>query len=399
MKILQICNRIPYPPRDGGAIGIYNFTKAYYELGNEVTMLAMNTSKHFISPDSLPEDFLKLAELHAVFIDNAIKPLDALKFLLKGKSYHVERFISKEFEEKLISILEKKRFDIIHLDGLYVSSYIETIRHHSKAKVVYRAHNVEYLIWKRLAENAPLGPKKWYLNILAKQLKEYEQRQLNKFDLIVAITHQDQSVIQQMNCKAPLLVSPAGINLEEFIPDFSKVEFPSLFHIGGLDWMPNQEALLWFLKNVWRKINRHYPRLKFYIAGRKIPGWISRLKYANVIILGEVENAVDFINSKAIMIVPLLSGGGMRIKIIEGMALGKTIISTSIGAEGISYSHGKNILIANNPKEFVKYISQCVDDKKYSQRIGIAGIDLVKENYDNKKVVAALLDYYKSELC
>lgn len=398
MKILQVCNRIPFPPKDGGSIGIYNYTKEYSESGNEVTMLAMNTKKHFINLSDLPKNFTNFADIHSVYIDNSIKTTEAFFSFFKGECYILKRFISKEFEKKLIEILEKNKFDIVHLDGLYVSPYTEIIRQYSNAKIVYRAHNVEYLIWERMAQNTFFGLKKIYFNTLAAQLKEYERQQLNKFDLVVAITHEDEAMIKQLGCKAPIIVSPAGLELEKYEPDFSHTEFPSLFYIGGLDWMPNQEGLLWFLKNIWAEVHKEFTQLKFYIAGRNMPKWFGKLKYPNVMIVGEVEDAMSFMNSKSIMLVPLLSGGGMRIKIIEGMAMGKAIISTSIGAEGIVHSHWKNILIADKPYEFVRYISQCVSDKLFCEKTGNAAMEFVKEKYDNKKVVKELIDYYKNHL-
>jgi len=160
---------------------------------------------------------------------------------------------------------------------------------------------------------------------------------------------------------------------------------------------PNQEGLIWFLKNAWTRISDKYPDLNFYIAGRNAPEWfIQRCVYKNVIYLGEVGDAYKFMNSKAVMIVPLLSGSGMRIKIIEGMALGKTIISTSIGAEGIKCTHEKDILIADTVNDFINEIERVIINNDIFERVGNNAVIFVKENFNNITISGSLTGFYRS---
>ncbi len=398
MKILQIAYRAPYPLKDGGSIGIYNFTKGYHDLGNEVTLLAMNTTKHYLDEDHLPKALTSLADVHLVTVDNVLKKEEAFLNLFTMKSYNVQRFISPAFEDELVDILESKKFDVIHFDGLYVSPYLPIVKEYSKAKTVMRAHNVEHIIWQRLAQNAEGFFKKQYLQLLTRRLKRYEKQVINKFDAIIAITEEDKSLLQQLGCTTKVVVVPAGIDIKNYEPDTSSVEWPSLFHIGALDWMPNQEGVEKFISEEWEAIHNKFPDLKFYIAGRNMPLWMKKWKYPNVVLTGEVENAVKFINSKAIMIVPLYSGGGMRIKIIEGMALGKTIISTVLGAEGIPYTDGENILITKEKGDMLKCISRCVNDKRFTEKIGTQARRFVEERFDNKKVLSSLINFYQNQL-
>jgi glycosyltransferase involved in cell wall biosynthesis len=125
-----------------------------------------------------------------------------------------------------------------------------------------------------------------------------------------------------------------------------------------------------------------------------MPGWLINLKINNVEVVGEVDDATKFINEKGIMIVPLLSGSGIRIKIIEGMALGKTIISTTIGAEGINYKKGRDILIADTPEEFHKAVSQCINDKDYCSSIGRNARKLIENDHNIKKIIDKLIRFY-----
>ena len=153
MKILQLCPRVPFPPVDGGLLGLYNMAKALHHQGAEVKMLAFNTSKHFVNIKDVHDDFVKTYQLETVYLDNNLSILSAFKNLFSKQSYNISRFISTDFENSLISIFEKENFDIIQLDYLTMAVYIDVIRKHTNAKLIYRAHNVEYRIWERLAES------------------------------------------------------------------------------------------------------------------------------------------------------------------------------------------------------------------------------------------------------
>lgn len=397
MRILQLCNKFVYPPKDGGAIGIFNYTKAFHALGCEVTMLAMNTTKHPYNIKDLPEEVRKLADIRSVAVDNAIKPISALIALLQNRSYNIERFISSEYNDRLIELLHEKQFDLVQLEGLYLSPYVETIRSFSETKIVMRSHNIEHEIWERSANNEKGFLKRWYLKILARQLRQYEISRLNKYDLMTSVTERDAQLLKQFGCELPIHVCPAPYDETLLKPDKGKMEFPSLFFIGALDWMPNTEGLEWFLKNVWGKISTQFPELKFYIAGRgadktKIP------EMKNVVVVGEVENAYDFMNSKGVMIVPLLSGSGIRVKIIEGMALGKTIVTTTLGAEGIPCKDGQNILIADTPEAFAEKTAKCLNEKMTFAIIGDNAHQFARQRFSSVEVVKKLLGFFNHNL-
>ena len=397
MNILQLCNKFIYPPKDGGAIGIFNYTKAFSASENKVTVLAMNTPKHYYDVKNLPEKIKKLADWIAVDVNNEVNPFSALWNLLQGRSYNIARFISSEYNDKLIELLHQNKFDIIQLEGLYLSPYVETIRAFSDAKISMRSHNIEHEIWERIARNEKSIFKRWYLKILAKQLKKYEIERLNKYDMMTSVTERDAQLLKQFGCELPLHVCPALYDETVLSPDKTKMEFPSIFFIGALDWMPNVEGLEWFLKNVWGKIHSQFPNVKFYIAGRNAKDF-NYDKGKNIEMIGEVENAYDFMNSKGIMIVPLLSGSGIRVKIIEGMALGKTIVSTSLGAEGIPYKDAQNILIADTPETFAGKISKCINEKIFFTLIGDNAYQFAKRQFSSQEVVKKLLEFFESGL-
>ncbi len=398
MKILLLCNKSPYPPKEGGPIAMNAIIEGLVKAGHKVKVLAINTNKYNIDVNKIPSEYRKKTEIETVYIDLSIKIVDAFLNLFTKKSYHVQRFISNDFDKKIIEILSGNKFDIIQLETLFITPYINTIRKYSKARIVLRAHNIEYLIWERVAKSCKNPLKKFYLNHLSKTLKNYEIQALEKYDGIASITKKDADDLKNLGTKTPVIDISFGIDAEQFKVDNSKTEFPSLFHIGAMNWIPNEEGIKWFLENVWEKIHKEFPELKFYLAGREMPQWLYNSTFPNVEVLGEVESATDFIKSKSVMIVPLLSGSGIRIKIIEGMAMGKTIISTTIGAEGINCENGKNILIANTADEFLMAVKKCVEDKDFTEETGENARYLIDKDHSNKKIIERLTNFYQDIL-
>lgn len=399
MKILQVTNKVPYPANDGGAIACMNLTRGFALLGYEVTVLAMNTLKHHTDISEIPESVKDWAEFRLVDVPAPISPFAAAyNLLFSEKPYNAVRFISKSFSRELKKILTEKKFDIIQLEGLYVCPYIPIIREYSDAKIVYRAHNIEHEIWERSALLSS-GLKRLYLKILSRRIKKFEKSYMNSYDLLVPITERDGIMLNKLGNTKPLHVSPTGIETTVLIPHSKNLEHPTLFHIGSLEWAPNQEGLMWFIDRCWPKIHDKFPDLKFYIAGRKAPDWlIKKFNAPNIVFEGEVPDAYQFMNSKSIMVVPLFSGSGMRIKIIEGMALGKPIVSTPIGTEGISTKSGKNILIADNEKEFIAEVERLITDYELFQSISRNAIEYIHEKFDNLALAGELTDFYKNNI-
>lgn len=395
MKVLQLCNKPPFPPVDGGCIAMNAITDGLLANGHQVKVLAIATHKHPFLEDKIPVEYKKKTKIEVSFVDTKVSAGSAFANLFSKKSYNIERFISQEFSDKIASALQQETYDAIHLESLYVTPYIATIRKYSKAPIVLRAHNIEYKLWEQQAASAKFFAKKSYLKLLAKRIKAYEIDTIQQIDGIAAITEEDKASFMQMGYQKPIDVFPVGVDSSRYHIPKKKPEFPSIFHLGSMDWTPNIEGVSWFLEKVWPEVATKYPDLKCYIAGRKMPEWLLDLELNNVVVESDVPSAVDFINSKSIMIVPLLSGSGMRVKIIEGMALGKTIVSTSTGAEGIELTDGKNILIADQPEDFIKKIGQCVEDQKYCESIGVNARDLIKEKYENTNICRNLAYFYQ----
>lgn len=403
MKILQLCKKFPYPLKDGESIAVSYLAKALVDLGCEITLLCMNTTKHYLDIEDLPADYNHYKEIHFTELDNSVKPLEAIKNLFSKDSFHVVRFISQDFTDKLVDLLKRETFDIVQLETLYLAPYVDTIREHSDALITMRAHNVEHEIWERITQNTKLLPKRLYLSYLAKKLKRFEVNSLNDYDYLIAVTNRDLNRFKKLGYRNGAAASPIGIDVNAYEAvdlDFNKI---SLSFIGSLDWMPNLEGVDWFLNKVWNTVSQRFDDIELHIAGRNTPDHIKALKNDRLIVHGEVPSAMDFINSHPIMIVPLFSGSGMRVKILEGLVLGRIIITTSVGLEGIHAEHKKEVLIADTPEEFMECIRYCYEHPKQLQRISNQARQFVHRHYNNhsnahdlKSLYTSLLQKYKS---
>lgn len=398
MNILQICHKPPFPPVDGGCIAMNNITQGLLQKGHRVKVLAISTQKHPYKVDAIPKEYLNQTEAEITYIDTNVTIGGALLQLLKNKSYHISRFYSSEFEKKIINTLTHSSFDIIHLESLFVTPYLDAIRKHTDSKIILRAHNVEYKIWQQNASTGINPLRVLYLKILAKQLKRYEVKLLNNYDGIATITLDDKQKYLELGCKIPIADIPLGLDVDEYKQKKEIYKSPkqelSIFHIGAMDWLPNRQGIKWFFDNVWQELSNSHPELKCYVAGRKMPSWLKQLKMNSVFVIEEVADAQEFMLSHGIMIVPLLSGGGLRVKIIEAMALGITVVSTATGASGIKCVHHKNILIANTPEEFINMIKWAISDTESASQIGSNAQKLASEYYDNEIITSKLLNFY-----
>ncbi len=394
MKILLLCNKPPYPASEGGPMAMNSIVTGLLEAGHHVKILAVNSEKYNVSEADIPDDYKRKTGIELIDVDLSIRPMKAFLNLFSKKSYHVERFISKDFEARLVEVLQKEQFDVVQLEMLYMAPYVATIREHSKAMIVLRAHNVEHLIWERIAKETRFFVKRWYINHLAHTLKNYELDALETVDGVAAITRKDAAFFRKY-CSKPVVDIPYGVYPEQFTPKTEIEGRPKFYHIGSMNWMPNEEGIRWFIDDVLPKTVEKVPQFVYHLAGRNMPEWLTTLNNPNVDVIGEVPDAKEFVSNHDVAIVPLLSGSGIRIKIIESMAMGKTVITTRVGAEGILYDEEVNIIIAENKAKMVEAIRSINENPQIAVRIGEAARKLVEETYDNRKIISRLLMFYE----
>lgn len=374
---------------------VYNTIKGLLDLGVELTLFSLNNSKQYVDVDDIYDPVFEKINFHSFTVDIEVNVWDAFVNIFSNQSYNVSRYYDHDAEKVLENVLREQEFDIVQFEGLFAVPYLDTVKAHSKAKLVYRAHHIEHDVWERLAQGERFTPRRTYLEFLSRRLKAYETEQINRFHQVFAISNPDRQKLLLMGCQTRLDVFPVALDFTKYKIDTSKTSFPTLFHLGAMDWRPNKEGLEWFLDEIWPDIEELSGELRFYIAGKNMQKQFFEYDSDNLIVEGEVFDAVDFINSKAIMIVPLLSGSGMRVKIIEGMAMQKCIIATTMAAEGIDCKHGKDILIADTADEFYRSILKCITQPNKWQEIGKNARKTAEKHHEINANAKRMFDIYQ----
>jgi glycosyltransferase involved in cell wall biosynthesis len=395
MKILQLCLKPPLPAKDGGCIAMHNITQGLLEAGHKVKILTIFTFKHDLEVDAMPSDYVEQTGIEGVFIDTRLNAVDAFSSILTSDSYNISRFFSTDFDIRLSKLLRKESFDVVHLESLFMTPYLATIRRLSMAPVVLRAHNVEHIIWQQTASGTGSFFKRIYLNYLHRKLKEYELSMLNEVSAIAAISDDDRNRMKALNIKKPIQTIPFGVDIRKYPEQPIESAEIALFHLGAMDWGPNTEGVKWFLQSIWPEITLRFPGLKLYLAGRNMPDHFMNMKLANVEVVGEVESAVEFMQSKAVMIVPLLSASGVRVKIIEGLALGRSVVATSIAAEGLGCTHGQQLLIADDLQQWIEALTSVIQSESLRKSLSASGREHIRLNFDLRALTAKLVSFYK----
>ena len=303
-----------------------------------------------------------------------------------------------QYYSVLVKLLKQQTFDIVILENLASLNAVSVIRKYDKqVKIIYDAHNVD-------SNLAAVGAIKWALNEEELLLINKVQQSLSEnVNAILACSKNDLDDFIEMNKNSlPGVVIPNGVSVaNSLVEEGVKMQKPEYILFCGILWStPNTEGLHWFYKNSWPVVQKSFPGLKLLVVGGgKLPADMEAL-YADSSLqfTGAVEDVKPWYNKAAIAIVPLLSGSGTRLKILEAMSLGLPVISTSKGAEGISYTDGANIIIADKEVEFAHEVMSLLNDKDKRKAIQQSARKLVEEQYDWDVIGTTLSTYLNTEL-
>jgi glycosyltransferase involved in cell wall biosynthesis len=382
MRILVLTPRLPWPPIDGGRIAMARLAEGLVCAGADVEILSLNPRKHRVPT---------VAPMPVQTVDIDTSRILAPAFT-KNVPFIVARFVSKEFRDALRATLQRFAPDIVQVESPFLLPYVDAIRAESGARVVLRSLNVEFRIWEGLARSERNPLRRIALRRVASSLRTYEVRQLDTPDAIVPISEDDADDYRRLGCTRPIHIVPCGVAVAAAA---RRAIANSVGFIGSLDFRPNQEAAQWIVSELWPRVIERMPEARLSIAGSSAPEWLRR-RMSNVDFRGAVDDATAFMSEMSVMIAPLFAGGGMRIKVLEAMALAKPIVATTLGAGGLDVAHGRDILIADDAAAFADAVALLLRDRKAAARIGEAARETARVRYDNDALATALLRFYDS---
>jgi glycosyltransferase involved in cell wall biosynthesis len=395
MRILNVLPRIPTPPVDGGAIGVYYPMRELALLGHKLCTLAFESNRH--PQDS--EMYRSVSELYTI-PGNFPEPevWSALMNLASSKPYNLSlRFDKPEFHKLIKKVAAQTPTpDIIQLDWIYMTAYLKTLRAcYPKVPIVLRQHNAEHIIFKRLAENEKNPIKSMFLFHQASKMKRFEAKMMKRVDYYTTVTETDLSIFKSMAPKTPGRAIVAGVDTAMFKRPESLSREKNFVILGSLSWAPYAQAVQWFLENVWTTFVAAHPGVGLYIVGSAPPPEVQRWNGTQgVTVTGFVDDVIPILHRSTAMVVPLLSGSGMRIKIVEAMAASLPVISTSVGIEGILAEHNVHALVADAPEAIASEMHQLIVDAPLATRITEHARQLVIDKYEWKSIAKQMEGLY-----
>jgi glycosyltransferase involved in cell wall biosynthesis len=261
---------------------------------------------------------------------------------------------------------------------------------------VLRAHNVEYKIWERYAENEKNIFKRFYYRHLAKRGLKFEQEYIKPLDGLIAMSSNDAAEFRQMGFNGKIESIPPGIDLSSYpsVAPPKAEQMHKIGFLGSLEWMPNVQGLQWFLDYAWPLLRNRVQNAELHVGGRNPTEEVKAWDYPGVTIHGEVEDAKAFLQDYPIVIIPLLSGSGVRIKLLEALALGRCVVSSKIGAEGLAVRHREHLMLAETPLEFAENVGFLVQNPEFCATMQDSAIKLIREQYDWPVIIKSFEAFY-----
>ncbi len=372
MRVLFVAGACPYPPDSGGTVRTYNLLRQLCSR-HEITLIA---------PQGCDVD-LRAAFggcLTRVIAVPAVYPgtMRKLACLTSPMPYIAAAHANPAMNAAVEQALRSGSFDVLHCDSI---SVVTAVPPDARLRKVFNAHNVEAVIWERYVENER---RPWMRPLLRSQLAKvvrFESRLPSLFDYCVVVSQEDRLEMERRYGAEHVGVVPNGVDLDYYapLPDPSE---PGLTYVGSLDWMPNQDAVRWLIESIWPLVRREIACASLSIVGRRPPAWMRRLcEEPGVSLHADVPDVRPYLSGASVAIVPLRIGGGSRVKILEAMAAGRCVVSTSIGAEGLEVQNGRDIVIADDPAGFAHACLSLLGDLTRRQSIAHSARSLVESKY------------------
>ena len=351
MKILWVKAGKLLPVDTGGKIRSYNLLR-HLATSHEVTLLTYYGGNRDLEYEA--EIARQLPRAHAIYTaapeSKLAQSLDYIFRLPRRAPYAVTKFTHPKVRRTVTQWLVESRFDVAVCDFLSASLNFPDVL---ATPTVLFQHNVETVLWQRMAQTEINPWLKLSYRIEASKMARYEKAALAKFHHVIAVSDRDRDEMMALDSRCPITVVPTGVDTSQYrVTPSASGEPPIVAFTGSMDWEPNIDAVEYFCREIWPTVLDRYPEARFQIVGRNPHGRVRRLASANVEVTGTVPSVADYLAAATVVIVPLRIGGGTRLKIFEAMAMGKAVVSTSIGAEGLDVVSGRDLLLADDRASF-----------------------------------------------
>lgn len=393
MKVLLITQVLPYPPDSGPKAKTWNVLK-YLAQYHEVTLVS------FVRGDQ--SDDVHHLEKYC----RAVYTAPIGRGILRELWYMILSFLTDQpflmvrddraaMRSLVDQVATETDFDVVHADQLNMAQYAARVPGACK---ILDAHNALWLLYKRLWQTMGRGPQKWLLGRDWRLLKRYEGRVCREFDAVLAVSQEDKAALEEAAGQSlDITVIPIAVDIDEMVPVTRQPGANHILHIGTMYWPPNIDGVRWFVHQVYPRIRAERPDVIFDVVGARPPQEILDLGAdgTGINVTGYVEDPILYLKQAAVMVVPLRAGGGMRVKILNALAQGLPVVSTSLGCEGIAVQTGRHLLIADTPEEFAQATLRLLEDRSLADELGHNGRRLIQTTYDYRAACGPLDEVYQ----
>lgn len=383
MKVLLLTQVLPYPPDSGPKIKTLNVLK-YLAQHHSVTLVSFVRGDQSKDVESL-KPFCRAIYTVPMVRRPTQDAWALINSLVTGQPWMMARDDRAAMREQVDQLASQVKFDIVHADQLNMAQYAARV---PGAFKVLDAHNALWVLYRRLWQTMDSGPKKWLLGRDWRLLKRYEGRICREFNAVLAVSEEDKAALEEAAGQpGEFTVIPIAIDTDWLQPVERHPDASHIISIGTMYWPPNIDGIEWFIREIFPLIRARRPEAVFDVIGARPPQTLLDLNRegTGINVTGYTPDLLPYQKGAAVFVVPLRAGGGMRVKILEALAQGIPMVSTSLGCEGIAVTPGKDILVADTPEEFARATLRLLDDRAIADLLAANGRKLIEEEYDYRK--------------
>jgi glycosyltransferase involved in cell wall biosynthesis len=397
VKVLWVKAGKLLPVDTGGKIRSYNILR-FLAKDHRVTLLSYYGGRRDHDYEAAIRAELPGAEtIYTAALDSTAleQGLDYLFRFFRSAPYAVTKFTHPAVQKTLVSWLADGRFDVAVCD--FLSASLNFPRLLATPTVLFQ-HNVESSLWQRMAATEPNLVKKLSFIIESAKMTRYERASLARFHHVIAVSDHDRQQMLTMDPSCEIAVVPTGVDTHKFtVAPASTTNPPRIVFTGSMDWEPNIDAVDYFCQQIWPRVLAEFPNAIFQIVGRNPHAKVQRLASDSVQVTGTVPSVEDFLRNATVVVVPLRIGGGTRLKIFEAMAMGKALVSTSIGAEGLEVQSGRDLLLADDASSFSDAILLLLRDASLRRKYEQAAVRMASQ-FDWSRIVLQFADVLRKAI-
>lgn len=385
MRILWVKGGKLLPVDTGGKIRSFNILR-HLARSHQVTFFSCYGGKKDPAYETdIQREFPRAITLWTAALDGDgfSQSVDYLRLLFRTEPFAVSKFTHPAARQKLRACLEASLFDVAICDFLSASLIFPDA---PETPTVLFQHNFETALWRRLASTESNWLRRIAYRIEMAKMASYEKRALKKFRHIIAVSDHDREQMLEVAPTCTITVVPTGVDTDKYaVAPPASANPPRIVFIGSMDWEPNIDAVLYFCREIFPAVLSQFPTALFQIVGRNPHPSVARLASDHVQVSGTVPSIEPFVRNATLVVVPLRIGGGTRLKIFEAMAMGRAVVSSSIGAEGLDLRSGRDLILADDPGSFAEAIVLLIRDEQLRQSYERAGAKLAAQ-YDWSKI-------------